>query len=64
MDKYRLYNETKKQYEMVISDEYSTVLPIKPQDVLRNGSQTAIEVDGRFASSFINVSHIPICLQY
>ena len=59
MDKYRLYNETKKQYEMVISDEYPTVLPINPQDVLRNGSQTAIEVDVKYNDGTKVIASLP-----
>ena len=38
MDRYRMYNETKDQWEFVISDVIPTVLPDNPADALRAGS--------------------------
>ena len=38
MDRYRMYNETKNQWEFVISDQVPTVLPDNPGDSVRAGS--------------------------
>jgi hypothetical protein len=38
MDRYRMYNETKDQWEFVISDVEPTVLPDNPADTVRAGS--------------------------
>ena len=38
MDRYRMYNDTKDQWEFVISDVEPTVLPDNPGDTVRAGS--------------------------
>lgn len=45
MDKYRIYNETKGQFEEVISDQLPMVCPENPGDIMRAGSQTIIEAN-------------------
>lgn len=45
MNKYKLYNETKSQWEFVIADSEPTVLPDNPSDTLRAGSVILIDED-------------------
>jgi hypothetical protein len=45
MEKYRLYNETKEQYETVISEGEPTVCPSDPADTIKEGSITVQELD-------------------
>ena len=45
MDRYRIYNETKDQWEFVISDVEPTVLPDNPADTVRAGSVSITRQD-------------------
>ena len=45
MDKYGLYNETKSQWEYVISDTEPTVLPDNPADSIKAGSIFIVKTD-------------------
>jgi hypothetical protein len=59
MIKYKLYNETKLDWEFVISDVYPTVLPINPEDVLRDGSQTVVEENVKFNDGTKVIATLP-----